>query len=263
MKVTGVLSISNGAGLEYPYPVVVHSLQRLCDNVVVGVDPQFPADRKLLEGFSLEGVHIVDAPWDRTNRNGGTEIAIQMDRLVQLAKTQGSDWVVVMQADELFHDDDFGMLRSFMERAPSTTTGFSTERVYFWKDLQTVRTDWNAHLVRVFRPRHYSFMAEGTSKDGMYSGPLSPGVAVELPYKIYHYSRVDLDPVLISRRVRNLDTFFHPEETLVPAVELTEYDFTPREHDNFSIVETPKKVTAVFENYTGTHPFGVKEWYSG
>lgn len=262
MKVTGILSISNGAGLQYPYPVVVHNLQRLCDKVIVGVDPQFPADRKLLEEFDMDNVHIVDSPWDRSNRDGGTEIAIQMDKLVYLAKAQKSDWVVVMQADELLHNKDFPILRTFMSRyRDSQVNGFSTERVYFWKDLNTVRTDWNADLVRIFRPGTYSFLAEGTSRDGMFSGPTCPGSEVALPYKIYHYSRVDSNPATISRRVRNLDTFFHPEEDLIPEKQLTGYDFTPRIHDNFAKVGFPPEVEGTFSSFAGTHPSGIEEWY--
>jgi hypothetical protein len=234
----------------------------MCDNVIVGVDPTFPLDRKTIESFGMDDVEIVDSVWDRSCRGNGTEIAAQMDKLVGIAGQQDSDWVVVAQADEMFHDDDFLMLRSFMGRyLAAPVNGFSTERIYFWKDLKTVRTDWNADLVRIFRPGTYSFLAEGTSKDGMYSGPTCAGEEIKLPYKLYHYSRVDPDPALISRRVRNLDTFFHPEETLIPEEELPEYDFVPRTHDNYSTVESPEQVEGLFALYTGTHPAGIEEWY--
>jgi len=254
--------MSNGSGLQYPYPVVVHSLQRMCDNVLVGVDPTFPLDRRSIEMFGLDDVEIVDSVWDRSCRGDGTEIALQMDKLVTKAAEQGSDWVVVVQADEMFHDDDFQPLRLFMERNLLTdVTGFSTERVYFWRDLNTIRADWNANLVRIFRPGTYSFLADNTSKDGMFSGQVRAGGEVKLPYKLYHYSRVDPNPELISRRVRNLDGFFHPEDTLVAEDALPAYDFVPREYDNYSIVETPPPVTGTLTVYTGTHPHGIKEWY--
>ena len=258
MKITGILSISNGSGLKYPYLVVVHSLMRMCDDVIVGVDPEFPTDRKHLEEL---GVQIVDSHWDRSNRNGGTEIAIQMDKLVGIAKDQGSDWVVVMQADEMFHDKDFTMLRTFMERAPLSTTGFSTERLYFWKNLKTIRDDWNANLVRIFKPSAYSFLADGTSKDGMYSGQIAPGKEVELPYKIYHYSRVDLDPIIISKRIRNLDTFFHQDVELTTEDNLPAYDFKTRTHDNFSLSKQPTDVVGNLVPFIGAHPYFIEKWY--
>lgn len=262
MKITGILSISNGSGLLYPYPVVIHSLQCMCDNVIVGVDPTFPLDRQTIETFGLDNVEIVDSVWDRSCRGDGTEIATQMDKLVDIAGWRGSDWVVVAQADELFHDDDFPMLRSFMERNLHTNVnGFSTERIYFWKDLNTVRVDWNATLVRIFRPGTYSFLAEGTSKDGMFSGPVKQGEEIALPYKLFHYSRVDSDPAIISRRVRNLDSFFHPEETLLSEEELPEYDFVSREYDNYSKNEKPPQVGGKFSVFQGTHPQGVVAWY--
>ena len=263
MKVTGILSISNGSGLQYPYPVVVHSLQRMCDNVIVGVDPNFPLDRQTIEGFDLDDAVAVDSVWDRKCRGNGTEIAFQMDKLVAMAGEQGSDWVVVVQADEMFHDNDFSMLRLFMERNLHTNVnGFSTERLYFWKDLATVRADWNADLVRIFRPGTYSFLAEGTSKDGMFSAPTAAGEEIKLPYKLYHYSRVDPDPAIISQRVRNLDTFFHEEKDLVPEAELPKYDFVPRTHDNYSTREAPTVVVGSFSSYEGTHPVGIREWYN-
>jgi hypothetical protein len=263
MKVTGVLSISNGSGLQYPYPVVVHSLMRMCDDVIVGVDPEFPLDRKTLESFDLEndGLQIVDAPWDRTNRNGGTEIAVQMDKLVDIAQEQGSGWVVVMQADELLHDDDFPMFKAFMQRYLDTpTNGFSMERIYFWKDLDTVREDWKADLVRVFKPGTYSFMAEGTDKSGMFSAAVKPGEEIKLPYKIYHYSRVD-SPMVISKRVRNLDALFHPDEALIAVDDLPAYDFVTREYDNFAKAGLPTEVSGEVKPYKDTHPIGVREWY--
>lgn len=262
MIITGILSISNASGLNYPYPVVVHSLSRMCDNVIVGVDPTFPTDRRTIDIFDLENVTLVDSVWNRENRNGGTEIALQMDKLVSLAAEQGSDWVVVVQADELFHDDDFSMLRLFMKRNINTNViGFSTERLYFWRDLNTIRTDWNANLVRVFKPNHYSFLADGTSKDGMYSGKILDGEEVALPYKLYHYSRVDPDPKYISLRVRNLDSFFHPEESLIPLEELPDYDFSTREHDNFSRHGFPPTKKGNFCVFLNSHPPGITEWY--
>ena len=262
MKVTGILSISNGYSLHYPYPVVVANLHKLCDDVIVGVDPQFPVDRKTLEALNFSNVSIIDSVWNLQNRDSGSEIALQMDKLVNLAQEAGSDWVVVMQADELLHEQDFPMLRAFMERYSETSThGFSMERIYFWKDLNTVRVDWAANLVRIFKPGTHSFMADGTDKAGMFSAAVQPGIEVKLPYKIYHYSRVD-NPEVISRRVRNLDGFFHADETLVPFEDLPEYDFVPRKYDNFSTHESPEEVEGVFEAFTGNHPFGVEEWYS-
>lgn len=262
MRITGILSVRNGSGLGYPYTAVIKNLSSLCDLVLVGLDPAFPRDYLEVSTLGCKNVSIVNAPWDMDNRVGGTEIAKQMDALVDHAVSVGSTWVVVMQADELLHEDDFEMLRLFMERyQDSNVTGFSLERLYFWRDLQTVRVDWNALLVRIFKPGLWSFLAEGTSKDGMFSGPTGPGERLELPYKIYHYSRVDQDCHKISKRVRNLDSFFHPENSLLSEEELPAYDFVAREYDNFSKTDTPREVEGAFEPFSGTHPNAIGGWY--
>lgn len=260
MKVFGILSISNGVGLQYPFGLVVHNLHRLCDEVILGLDPVFPADKKLVKGWELPNLTVIDAPWDLENRSGGTEIALQMDKLVGVAKDKGADWVVVLQADELLHDKDFSMLRTFMERK-ETVDGFSMERLYFWQDLKIIRKDWNAEMVRIFRPGTYSFLADGATKDGMTTGKISAGGEMKLPFKIYHYSRIG-NPKTISKRIRNLDALFHPEENLIEEDKLPDYDFKTREFDNYSKNENPPEVEGVFETYTGTHPSSVKEYFN-
>jgi hypothetical protein len=263
--ICGILSLSNGTGLNYPFLPVVRNLAALCDKVIVGLDPSFLEDfaalHALVEAETLN-VEIVPAVWDKSNIKDGCEIAIQMDRLTAVAAFQGASWVVVPQADELFLDDDFPMLRAFMERAGPDTIGFSTERLYFWGAFDKVRKDWNATLVRIFRPGTFSFMAPGTDKAGMYSASIVPGSVVDLPYKIYHYSRMG-SPQDISKRIRNLDGFFHPDESLVPREQVPAYDFVARPYDNYAVSGMPLEIEGKFENYTGTHPRGIKEWFGG
>jgi len=264
MKVTGILSIRNGVGLEYPFPPVLLNLSQLCDDVVFGWDPAFIADLSIASSMNLPNIHLMASEWDMAHQGHGFEIARQMDHLVDVAKQLDSDWVVVLQADELFHNDDFSELRALMEEHLNTNvTGFSTERIYFWKNLDTLRTDWNAKLIRIFKPGTHSFLAEGTSKDGMYSAPIVPGETLELSHKIYHYSRVGEDTAAISKRVRNLDGFFHQEEDLISFEDLPDYDFAVREYDNFAKEGGPKEVEGSFASFVGTHPLGVKEWFEG
>lgn len=257
--ITGVLSLSNAAGLDYPFLPVVCNLSSLCDWVLVGVDPNFPADKNLIESIGLPNVECVDSVWNKTVDNGN-EIALQMDKLVSLAGQQGSGWVVVLQADEMLNDEDFSLLRSTMEGAPASTIGLSTERLYFWGSFDKVRQDWNAWLVRIFRTGYFSFMAENTDKGGMFSAPIKEGDIVEVPCKVHHYSRIG-DAASISRRVRNLDTFFHAEENLLKEEELPEYDFKGREFDNFNKNNPPPEKELVIVDYNGTHPKGIMEWY--
>lgn len=260
MKITGILSISNATGLNYPFNAVVKNLSEMCDDVIVGVDPNFGADEDLVH-MANPDARIVRAPWDRTNRKGGSEIAIQMERLVEAAGSSGSDWVVVLQADELLHEDTFADLRLALRSAPPGTTGFSMDRLYFWENLNIMRDDWRARLVRVFRPGAYSFLAENTDKAGMFSGQSYPGLEIPLdaPHFIYHYSRVEAGSV-ISRRVRNLDSFFHEEDNLISIADLPDYDFQTRQYDNYSKVEKPPEVKGRFSSFLGTHPRNILEY---
>ena len=242
---------------------VTNNLVALCDEVILGVDPNFEDDFNCFCGLCTPNpkVEIVHSKWQRTHENKGLEIAHQMDLLVTKAKNKGADWVVVLQADEFLHEKDFELIRSFCNYFQnSEVDGFSMDRLYFWKDLKTLRKDWEFPLVRIFKPGHYSFLAEDTDQAGMFSGRLKPGHSVTLPCKIYHYSRVG-NPSNISKRVRNLDTFFHEEKVLVPEKELLDYDFKTRQYDNYNVVEKPPEVEGVFEEFEGTHPRDVLGLY--
>jgi hypothetical protein len=257
VKLTGILSVSNASSLGYPFVSVAKNLAEFCDEVLVGVDPTFPADRVLLS--NIDKVNIVDSVWDRGKMAAGEEIAYQMDKLISMVN---SDWVVVLQADEFIHQESFGGIRYRLSSAFTSTTGFSMERLYFWKDLETIRSDWQARLVRIFRPGTYSFLSEDTDRAGMYSGQTKFGLEVALddPFYIYHYSRVGA-PEVISRRVRNLDSFFHAEEDLVPSSDLPSYDFVPRKYDNYLLSDSPPAVEGKFTKFTGTHPGQVMSYY--
>ena len=260
-NLVGILSISNASGLKYPYLAVVKNLSQLCTNVVVGLDPTYSVDLAEILALKLDNVVMVDSVWNRDNRAAGSEIALQMDKMIDYAQKMFSpDWVVVMQADEVLHEDAFDSLRASLDFCSPDITGLSTERIYFWRDLKTVRTDWNADLVRIFRPGYYSFMAENTDKAGMYSAQVKEGIQMKSPFLIYHYSRVD-DPNVISQRVRNLDTLFHPESSLTPVDQLPAYDFLPRAYDNYSMVESPPKVEGIFAEFFGTHPKVMLDFY--
>lgn len=258
-KIFGVLSISNATGLKYPFTAVVKNLVGLCDEVVVGVDPTYPEDRRVLDG--VPKVSIAPFRWHKDSSQSGREIALQMENVCTKAKHWGADWVVVLQADEFLHEKDFDLIRSFCNYYDnSEVDAFSLSRLYFWKDMDTLRKDWEFPLVRIFKPGKFSFLADNTDKAGMFSGRVQPGREMALPINIYHYSRVG-NPSDISRRVRNLDTFFHPEENLVKPLELPDYDFLPRSYDNYCIVEAPPLVDGEFEEFWGEHPQVVKEHY--
>jgi hypothetical protein len=255
--VFGILSISNALRLKYPFIAVIENLSALCDQVLVGIDPNFPEDSREVRARALldfgRNVSLLPSAWNRENRNGGTEIAIQMDLLIAEAERRGAGWVVVMQADEMILDDDFNALRSLMSRAPERVIGFKTKRLYFWRDLETLRKDWKANLVRIFRPGTCSFMAPGATMDGMNSAPVKAGKILRLPYHIHHYGRIG-DPRDISMRVRTLDGWYHSDDELIPVEKLPAYDFVPRSHDYFGWKQSPQRVDGAIAPYRGPHP---------
>lgn len=271
MHVTGVLSVRAAVELGYPFVQVVESLLSLCDRVCFSYDPEFPDDAdKIMElesrlGIEGEGKVVYDkSSWNMDNNDKGSEIAWQMDMAIfsQLIRSDTrTDWFVVLQADELLHEKDAEDLRDFMKNASPDIDGFALERLYFWKDGKTIRKDWCHDLVRVFRP----FRRKFTGGDGMFTYPgddVVPGKTPKLHHKIYHYSRVG-DPKTISKRVRNLDTFFHDEKDLVKEEDLPEYDFGFRQYDNYRVDEEIPEAEAELIEFKGVHPRPIAKLVGG
>ncbi len=87
-----------------------------------------------------------------------------------------------------------------------------------------------------------------------------PSEIDNMEVRLYHYSRIG-DPNIISKRVRNVDSFFHAEENLPQESELPPYDFTTREYDSYAFTENPKQTNSELLIYQGTHPLPFAELY--
>ncbi len=193
-------------------------------------------------------VRYVESPWDLSNVTlTGEEFSRQTNVAVNACK---SEYVLSLQGDEGIHEKDFDAIRDLVEY--QKRDAYSFERLYFYGDIDTIRVDWNANIVRLYRKGTWE-----SCGDGMNSQSVGGTVAIhEHGVKIYHYSRIGA-PDLISKRILSLDKLFHPENKLLNEDELEPYKFNTH---NFDCMHKPtvnlgrKKVPKYLRVYTGSHP---------
>lgn len=257
MYISMPIIIRNGVDLNYPFSRIVDGLMGLPGEVVLCVDPSSSdltvkvcndiyLRKKLAE--EKTDVRIVYSKWDLNNiTNTGYEFARQTN--IAIDNCIG-DWILLLQADECVHEQDFDKIISAIEYAEKNNiSAYEMVRLYFYGSLDVIRDDWTVNIVRLFK--------KGARKSCGDAMNTSGGGRVErLNVPIYHYSRIG-DPDIISKRILSLDKFFHAGEKLKTEQELKPYTFDTynfdcQHKDNIDVGK--QKVERKLSTFTGTHP---------
>lgn len=260
MRLSVATIISQAVALRYPITAVLDSVVPIADQIVVNVD----ATRRdgtwdqLWQWWARRAKnHIVgptfapfNSPWDWGATDQGRELARQTD--IAFESCTG-DWVLYVQADEIVHEEDHDLIRHLLT-LPEDYAGAEFLRLYFFGSPSVLRTDWTLPLVRLFR-RGWG-RSTGDAMNCKVDGLVWPHDE-GLP-RLFHYSRVS-DAETIGRRIRNLDTLFHPEADLAP---VHPYDFVLRRFDTHAVTESPEPIPPnVLVPYEGTHPEPARRWF--
>lgn len=102
MRISGVMPLRNAVRLGYPFDLAVGSLQRLCAEVVVLVDPT-SEDDTVKRVRALGPDRIVESVWDMGNHAGHVHGEIAKQTTVACTAVMG-DWISSLQADEVLHE---------------------------------------------------------------------------------------------------------------------------------------------------------------
>lgn len=236
---TGVTLIRNGNDLNYPWKACIKQLCTICDDVIVNYGESTDNTEEELIALQKElKFRIYKYKWDMSNTGDGRELAQQVNNILPHVY---SKWVLYLQADEFVHENDKNSLRFLLETTPQQVDQVELYRTYFWG------WDKRAPQYEIFLGRVFRRDTHEVGGDGMYIKRKDnhKGIIIRSGIPIYHYSRVGSEEE-ITKRVRNLDTLFHPRET-VNSFPNFQFGFVA---DN-DIVP-----------FNGTHPKYIKEFIS-
>lgn len=252
--ISGFTIARNVMKFNYPFDQWCQAMANLdLTEVVIGYDPTTDdgTHEAMLEARDKYGFRLFESVWNMDNFERGTELGIQTDKVMAQCSCE---WNLYVQLDEAFHEEDAPLIHEATKQLPDVT-GVDFLRVYFFGNLHTIRKDWSVKITRLTRKNTHTY----ADFDGMNCKALR-GMHSDCKAWMFHYSRIG-DASIISQRVRNMDTFYHPEENLLTPEELPEYDFVCREFDNYAREDGPKEVIPQLLTYHGTHPLPFAELY--
>jgi glycosyltransferase involved in cell wall biosynthesis len=153
MQVSGLTFIRNGCRLGYPFVEAIKSALPLCDEFIVVVGESDDGTREAVAAIGDPRIKIVDSVWPSNIEPGYAVLAQQTN--LGLLQCQG-DWVVYVQGNEVFHEDDLPTLKALMEQSQdrAEVEGILVERRTFYGDYEhffRVYPDRFKYVVRLFK----------------------------------------------------------------------------------------------------------------
>ncbi|MCS7152583.1 MAG: glycosyltransferase family 2 protein, partial [Bacteroidia bacterium] len=153
MRVVGGMILRNGIKLDYPFREAILSALPLCDVFFVSVGQSEDGTREAVEELQAAKVVILDSHWDLSIRKGGALLAIETNKLLE--QLPPADWVLILQADEVLHEEDYDQLRAAMQRWKDdpTVEGLLFDYLHFYGSYEWVGVSrrWYRREVRIIR----------------------------------------------------------------------------------------------------------------
>jgi len=135
MKVTAFTYVRNGNSLGYPFVQSIKSLLPLVDEYIAVVGDSTDGTREAIAGIGDDKIKIIDTIWDDDIRKGG-KIFAQQANIGFDAASKDSDWLFHLQADEIIHENDLGIIKESLEKYISNkeVEGFLLRFINFFGD---------------------------------------------------------------------------------------------------------------------------------
>ena len=115
MKVSGFTFVRNA--VKYGYPVVesVRSILPIVDEMILCMGDSEDETNKLIETIGSGKIKMLHSVWDNSLRQGGKVLAVETDKAMDATVTD-ADWLFYIQADEVVHEQYYGVIREAMEK---------------------------------------------------------------------------------------------------------------------------------------------------
>jgi len=113
MKVSGFTFIRNAIQYDFPIVEAITSVLPIVDEFVVNIGKSDDGTLALIRSIGTQKIRIVETEWDDALRTDGKIFGMQQD--IALSHCTG-DWAILVQGDEVLHEDDYPEILKAMER---------------------------------------------------------------------------------------------------------------------------------------------------
>jgi glycosyltransferase involved in cell wall biosynthesis len=212
MKISGFTIARNAIRYGYPLEQSLRSLLPLVDELVVAVGKSEDKTLQLVRSIGSPKLKVFETVWDMQARQGGHVLSQQTN--LALARCSG-DWAVYLQADEVLHEDDLGLIERACVRHHSTPVeGLRFKYLHFYGSYQTLQAHWRKwyrSAVRVVKTGRgvvsvgdaYGFRVREQSRERRL---LSVGCGA----RAFHYGWTR-PPQVMAAKQANLDRLYHDD----------------------------------------------------
>ncbi len=137
LKISGFSFIRNAIRYDFPIVEAITSVLPIVDEFVVNVGKSDDGTLALIQSIGSRKIHIIETEWDDALREDGKIFGMQQD--VALSHCTG-DWAILVQGDEVLHEDDYPEMLRAMERYLShqDIVGLVVKMVHFKGDYWSV-----------------------------------------------------------------------------------------------------------------------------
>ena len=247
MKVSGFTFIRNAVQYDYPVVEAITSVLPIVDEFVVNVGKSDDETLALVQSIETRKMKIVETEWDDTLRKDGAVFGIQQD--IALSHCTG-DWAILVQGDEVLHEDDYPEIQQAMERYlhQPTVLGLILKMVHFKGDYWSLDPWMYRKATRIIR-NHCGLRS---STDGCDFRTESKSQMIKsgahgrlIKARMFHYGYARKSTFL-KEKLQDQTSRHHGEE--MSARDIAVYAALYSEYPTYDILK----------DYKGTHPSVMK-----
>jgi len=121
MKISGFTIVRNAEILDFPFKESVRSAIPLCDEFIINCGDSDDNTYSLCDELQKEfpdKIKIIRSVWERENQTGGFQLKSQSDAAMKQCR---GNWLIYIQADEVFHEEDYPKIRNAIQKADPLT----------------------------------------------------------------------------------------------------------------------------------------------
>jgi glycosyltransferase involved in cell wall biosynthesis len=254
MKLSGFTLIRNGSRFDYPYLESLRSLILLVDELIINVGKGDDDTLEQVKQFSRreagKKIIVFESDWQLDNpekKKGGLILSEQTNLSLDRCS---EDWCIYLQADEVLHEQDVGLIRNSIERCRNRNDveGLLFDYIHFYGSfdvIQRSRSTYRREVRAVRKSTGARSIGDAQSFRKTDGTKLS---VIHSNARIFHYGWVRT-PEAMKEKTFFMDQLYHGDPHPEDAAQ-----GTPHTGDNYRY----KKIWGL-EPFTGIHPEVMKE----
>lgn len=193
----GLLFIRNGLEFDYCFQEAIHSLQALCDKVVVLDAGSTDGTAEIVQKYEDQNTMVVCLGEDEWHKQQGREKLAYFQNLA--LSFLDTDYYFLLQGDEILHEDSFPSVRKAIDKG---VEAFYCSRINLWRDcnnyinVEPEKQPCSINVIRLAKTK-YKSVGDGESVEAIADVSFLPDI------RIYHYGFVRTKEVM-KKKVINM-----------------------------------------------------------